>query len=89
MTVAITDATPYTELAIVWSPELGGGVIPSGRCEGTALEVEAPQLLTVKVADAFGARTVTRSAPAEACGAFVQAVDLATCASSAAVQVPR
>ncbi|MEB3323467.1 MAG: hypothetical protein VKI81_11640, partial [Synechococcaceae cyanobacterium] len=84
------DATGMTaggSVAFAYSVTAGGWAIPGGPvCVGTLLPLVQPTLLGTRAADAGGAASFTGNAPAAACATIsVAALDLATCAPTAAV----
>ena len=88
VTIDILGATPNGKVAIAWSRSLGGATIPRGVCAGTEVDLSDPRLLAMVTADSGGGYSATPSLPPGACGAYLQAVDLESCAVSNVNQIP-
>lgn len=82
VTVDITGMTPNGTAAILFAPAEGSDPIPAGPCAGEVTGLSGLDLLTVVPLDATGSFSITVTAPSTACGAFLQAVDAATCSLS-------
>ncbi|MHC4823232.1 MAG: hypothetical protein ACYTEP_04350 [Planctomycetota bacterium] len=88
ISIDVTNATPVGQVAVVRSGSAGSFTVPGGPCAGTVLGLNSPVLLVTLTADAVGDASVSGAAPAAACGAFLQAVDLSTCGTTTVEQVP-
>lgn len=88
VTIDITSGTPFGRVGIAYSTSLGSFTIPSGPCAGTVLGLDSPIVLTTLNTDAAGDATFVGTAPASACGNFLQAVDLLPCLPSTVELVP-
>jgi hypothetical protein len=80
--------TPGRQVAVIASTGTGGLTIPVGTCAGfpTGLDANA-RLITFVNADANGEIAAMPTAPAYACGRYVQLVDMATCRTTNVAQV--
>lgn len=87
-TITVTGATPNGSVSVWTSADEGSSTIASGTCAGTELTLTGPRVLRTLTADGSGQASFTRSAGLAACGRFVQAVDAATCATSALATIP-
>ena len=86
---AIAHVTPGGQVAIVTSALPGSFTVPSGGCAGTVLGLAAPaRLAAVLPASRSGAIVGSFPIGGPVCGKWVVVVDLATCRTSAAVQLP-
>ncbi|MFT4625851.1 MAG: hypothetical protein ACI8PZ_004522 [Myxococcota bacterium] len=85
MTLTVSDATPDADIALVSAAGFGASSLPGGVCAGTPLGIGPAgiALRGVVRADGVGTAMLTPGIRAPACGAVVQAIDLATCATSA------
>ena len=88
VTLAVTDATPNSSVVLAWSTSTGETLLSMGGCAGVTLGLQGPQILTTVVTDGSGTAEFGGNAPAGACGAFLQGVDLATCRPTTVTQVP-
>lgn len=84
VTANVSGATAGGLVALVFSPNRGNCVIPSGPCAGTTLGLSCNGIREVArgTADANGDVSFSGNAPSAACGGFVQAVDVSTCDTS-------
>lgn len=78
VTVTITGATPGGGIAVAYG-DAGSFTLPGGACAGQVLDISAPTLAGVFVADASGNVTLSQVLPPWACGLTLQAVDVSTC----------
>jgi len=80
----LTGATPMGAVTFLRAAGTGSFVLPIGPCAGTSLGLDATtQFVVTLTADAAGSIGTTRGVPAAACGrVYVQAIDVATCATS-------
>lgn len=91
VTFDIVDATPGGQVALLYAFGTGSMVVPSGfPCAGTALGLDSSVALgTMLTADGLGSINLSINIPSGACGAiYVQALDLANCATSTVVAIP-
>lgn len=88
ITIDVSNATPGGSVAIVRGASTGSFTVPGGPCVGTVLGLNSPILLVTLTADGVGDASISGSAPAAACGAFLQAVDLSTCGTTNVASVP-
>lgn len=84
MRLTVRHATPGGNVGLLHAGGPGSVRIPDGNpCAGTVLGLNGSvQLHRVLRADANGAATLDFSAPRQACGRFVQAVDTSACRTS-------
>ena len=85
MAFSVDGATPGGRVALIHASGTGLVTIPSGfPCAGTVLDLDGSATLGVTLtADAAGFASTTASVPASFCGStWVQALDLASCATS-------
>lgn len=84
MTLQVTNATPNGTIAILYSPASGNVTIPGGRpCAGTQLGLNAQtKVFKTANADGSGNYTLNVNVPNQACGFFVQILDLTDCETS-------
>lgn len=90
ITIAWERATPEAEVALLFAQSTGAIIIPSHQpCAGTVLGLGASQLQVAWQghSGAEGRRTIHGSAGPRACGGYFQLLDLASCATSAAVRI--
>lgn len=82
--VALTNMTPFGQVAVLYSPNAGSIRIPDGfACSGTLLSLAPPVLVgQVLTADASGNANLIRTVPFGACGYFLQGIDLTTCCTT-------
>ncbi len=75
---------PEGKVALVYARNQGSTTIPNGPCPGIQLDLGSKrlQLAFVLDSDSNGAGTHVFSAPAGACGGFLQLVDLKQCTTS-------
>ena len=88
VTIAVEGATPRGDVLVIFSQQLGSFELPFGVCAGTLFDLDSPSLLFSLVADADGRAEITGDAPASACGAFLQAHDVAQCRPTNVYAVP-
>lgn len=90
VTVAWTNATPNTQMGIVFANNTGSFVIPGGPCAGTALGLGSAGLQLVNtVSTGSGSGQVNGQAGTAACGHYLQLVVLGSpCATSNVAQIP-
>lgn len=89
--IETTNATPNSNVAIVYAFGTGSVKIPNGVCAGTELGLnQTVRLAALVKADGNGRAVLSRTVPAGACGGrvFIQALDVATCTASNVVQTP-
>ena len=87
VTIAIAGAEPGGNVPVIFSPDLGSFTLPFGSCAGTEFGLDAPTLLFTLVADGDGNAQTTGNAPANACGAYLQAMDVTSCVPTNVFQV--
>lgn len=87
-TLRIAGATPGGELPLARGSARGSFTVPGGPCAGTELDLSEPRLVRTLRADPAGDVDLDVELPAAACGAYLQAVDRTTCATSDAVRIP-
>ncbi|HMV65674.1 MAG TPA: thrombospondin type 3 repeat-containing protein [Myxococcota bacterium] len=80
--------TPGGPIAVISATGLGGLQIPAGPCAGfpTGLDTSA-QLVKTVTANMSGEIAAQPTAPAFACGRYVQLVDMATCRTTNVAQI--
>jgi hypothetical protein len=81
VTLSTAGGTANSAVALLYGIP-GSTTKPSGICAGTTVSLANPQLAAMLVANASGAASLSFNAPAGACGRSVQAVDIASCATS-------
>ncbi|NOG53772.1 MAG: PEP-CTERM sorting domain-containing protein [Planctomycetes bacterium] len=83
-TVSWTNATPNGTVGLLFAANEGSVVIPIGPCAGSTLGLGAQrlQLLMTAITDADGNGSIQRTAPAIACGSYLQLIDASTCETS-------
>ena len=87
--LSITGATPNNPVAILRSSALGSFTVPIGACAGTEVDLDSPLVQATVNSNANGDIIVGPiPVPGPACGAFLQAVDVATCGVSTVGQLP-
>jgi hypothetical protein len=84
MTLTVSGATAGAPWALLSSHAEGSAVLPAGPCTGTATDLRGVGLRFrgMFTADALGGGALAPTIPPTACGAKVQAIDLATCTMS-------
>jgi len=89
VTLRLSGLTPTSKVALVSGAELGFSTIPTGSCAGTPLPIEGdPALLGVFDTDSMGGVEIESVVTREVCGQVrTVAVDLATCKTSAPLQL--
>lgn len=92
ITVSWSGATPGGQVAILYALELGQYRIPNSRpCSGVRLGLGALGLQVVQdttfSGGSNGSRTLFSTAPARACGAYLQLLDLNRCETSNVAQI--
>ena len=70
-----------------WS--LGSTALSIGPCAGTLVDLSDPEHVASVTGDGEGRFSGTSAAPAQACGAYLQAVDLETCQVTNVGRIPR
>ncbi len=78
-------AIPNGQTALLYARALGEFVVPNGHpCAGTALGLGSSQIQLVFVgpSNANGSRTLNSTTGPNACGGYLQLLDLTTCATS-------
>ncbi|MCC6906732.1 MAG: hypothetical protein IT430_02210 [Phycisphaerales bacterium] len=89
VTVAWNNATPNTQLAIVFGQNQGSTIIPGGPCAGTELGVQnGVQLIRTVSSGANGNGSVNGAAGTAACGRYLQLVEAGSCDTSNVDQIP-
>ncbi len=89
VTVAWNNATPNTQLAIVFGQNQGSTIIPGGPCAGTQLGLQnGVQLIRTVGSGANGNGSVNGAAGTAACGHFLQLVEVGSCDTSNVDQIP-
>ena len=88
ITVTFEGGTPNGSARLYWSDSLGTTVIQGGPCAGEVVDLEDPRLLAIGPLDGDGGFSKTRTAGANQCGNFVQAMDETSCAKSDPEQLP-
>lgn len=86
--VTVSGATPGGTVGILVSANEGTYVVPRGSCVGAVFGLDAPTVHQTVIADANGQSATVHTIGAGACGLFLQAGDLTTCAPSNVAQVP-
>jgi outer membrane protein assembly factor BamB len=84
----LTGLTPNTSAQIYASKSQGTTKLTSGSCSGTTLGLDHAQLIATKTADANGTVNVQRTLNSNACGGFVQGIDLTSCGISNIPKLP-
>jgi len=86
--LVVDGATPDGVVAVLYATGPGNFTIPDGfTCAGTVLGLGGrPEIGAQARADATGAIVFETPVPAAACNLFLQAIDVATCATSNVVQ---
>ncbi|MBL1216044.1 MAG: hypothetical protein D8M59_00950 [Planctomycetes bacterium] len=88
VTGEVTGATPFGEVAILYSRKTGNFVLPNSfPCAGTELGLGRPVLYEIEHANADGYMHEDEHLQGGACGLFVQCVDLETCTLSNVAQI--
>lgn len=90
ITIGWSDATPSAQIALVFARTTGNFVIPTGQpCAGTRLGLSSQQiqLAYTGASGANGARTINATAGPNACGGYLQLLDVASCRTSEAVRI--
>lgn len=84
VSASVSGATAGGTVGLVFASCPGNFTIGSGVCAGTQLGLCSTnlQLVQTGTADASGNITFSGPAPAVACGAYIQAVDVTTCGTS-------
>lgn len=85
ITISWTQAAPGGSAALLYSRTRGSVVIPPHLpCAGLWIDLGAPSLLLIGVfaSDDQGSGSVAGAAPREACGGYLQLIDLDRCATS-------
>ncbi len=85
MQLTVSGATPRGLVALVAGFRAGSFTLPPGPCQGLVIGIRPPFAAGTPFftrADGQGRVPFAQQAPARACGAFVQAIDGATCAAS-------
>lgn len=80
-----SQATPLERIAVVYSLDQHRYIIPEGRpCAGTTLALKAPaiRLAYQGFSDASGSGEVHANVGRNACGGYLQLIDLSTCVTS-------
>jgi len=83
--IAWTNATPNARAALLFARNTGSFTIPNHRpCSGTLLGLGDNQLQIIFTgnSDRNGSRTLNANAGPNACGAYLQLLDLSTCSTS-------
>ncbi len=91
VTVAWFDATPNSQMGIVFASATGNLVIPNGPCQGTALGLGPQNIQLVNTVNTGGGSgQVNGNAGPGACGGYLQLViaDGSPCATSNVEQLP-
>lgn len=84
----LSGFTSGGQVAILTSASPGSTTVPRGGCAGTVVDLDRARLLGTFTADVSGSLDLTPHFPRSACGTWVQAVDVATCQTTDAVQLP-
>lgn len=89
MQFEISGATPGGYVGVVRAFALGSFVIPNGPCAGTVLGLDSSAALAhLQAADANGELHASVFVPPAACGlVHLQAIDVATCTTSATLSL--
>jgi len=88
MTLSLSGGTPGGSASIVRGSAPGSTLIPDGPCAGVELEISEANLVVTAPLDFAGAKVVTRDLTDVHCGAYLQAIDMATCAVGRVTQIP-
>ncbi len=88
ITMTVSGATPGASVEIYGSKAAGSTTITNGDCAGTVLGLKKARLLATGTADTNGNLTLQMRLPAKRCGLFMQALDLARCATSNVTNSP-
>jgi len=88
-TLTASGGTPNGSVGIIFSDSEGSTPLGAGPCAGEVSGLNNPALFTITPLDGSGSFSLTRTAPAEVCGRFLQLVDAAAdCTLSNVTQVP-
>ncbi len=81
LTLEVTGAAPQSRVGFLGARSAGASEVPGGApCAGTGLGLASPlRALGLGTADGDGVAVLSFDAPAGACGAVAQAIDLTTC----------
>lgn len=86
--ILIDGLTPGGTFAVISSPGQGYGDVPAGACAGVTMDLSADLALRhLGTAPPSGALVGTPNLPAAACDAWIQVLELPSCAMSPAVPV--
>ena len=88
ISISVTDAAPNGRVAFAASTGAGPFSLPPGPCAGAEVGLVDPNLLGVLVADNSAAIAHDEDVGVDACGIFVQVLDLTTCQPSNVASVP-
>jgi len=88
VTLELTEGTPGGEVFVLSSALKGSERVPGGACAGVLTDLADLDTRRRETFGPSGALELTLSLPPDACGRFVQAIDVESCRSSALVSVP-
>jgi hypothetical protein len=88
VTLVGSGATPGAQVAVLRGSALFAREVMVGPCPTLRLGLQGISLLTVQTADAEGNFSFTTPVPGQFCGAFVQALEFASCATSSVDSLP-
>lgn len=82
--VSWSGATPDANVAIIFAANTGNFAVPYGPCSGTRLGLgsQGIRLAATARSDSQGGGDVQGTIPANACGRYLQLLDLAACETS-------
>jgi hypothetical protein len=87
--VTVGGATPNGPVMVVAGVPNQSDTLPTDPCIGIFVDVGNPVIRGKGTADASGTLTLTPTVPSFSCGRGLQAVDVATCNTSAANRIPQ
>jgi len=88
ITITSGGNTPRDRVELYQSANAGTFALAGGRCEGTQLGLDAPELIRDGTTDFTPDFTLSRSVDEFWCGRYLQMIDMKTCLTSEVVQVP-
>lgn len=89
VTIEASAMMPDGNVALLIGSAPGSFVVPSGPCAGTEIGLDGVSASRVVTADGEGRFNLVVDIPGGACGRYVQAIDVTTCASSPVTQFPQ
>jgi outer membrane protein assembly factor BamB len=88
VTISVNGATPGAQVSLYSSKRAGSTTITTGSCVNTTLDLMRARLVATGTADTNGSFTLRIRLNARQCGQLMQAIDLATCATSNVASLP-